>query len=128
MKFKYPELETEFVLLDKRLQVVGYAIDGYCRHNFGIEIMVVSVYRKYSETHGKWCAFDMRIEPDGGVPVFTDTQLIELKNFTSTIKYDLKRPTKPTLYIHANRSGKGKHIHCQVWPGSEQTVLSNVRI
>lgn len=123
MKFKYSELADQFKKLDKRLQVIGYAIDGYCRHNFGIEITVTSVYRENSATHGKWCAFDMRIEPDDGVPIFTDAQIIELKIFTSTIKYDLKRPTKPTLYIHTNRSGKGKHCHIQVWPGSNQTIL-----
>lgn len=125
MKFKYPQLETEFVLLDKRCQVVGYAIDGYCRHNFGIEIMVTSVYRENSPTHSRYCAFDMRIKPDKGEQIFTDAQLIELKLFSKTIKYDMKRPTKPTLYIHSNRSGKGKHIHIQTYPGSKQTILGN---
>ncbi|MEE9573224.1 MAG: hypothetical protein V3W20_09265 [Candidatus Neomarinimicrobiota bacterium] len=128
MQFKYPHLATEFDLLDKRCQVVGYAIDGYCRDIFGIEITVTSVYREDSPTHGAYCAFDMRIEPDEGEPLFTDAQLIDLKNFTSRIKYDLNRPEKPTLYIHPNKSGKGKHGHCQVWPGSKQTVLTNERI
>lgn len=123
MKFKYSELAAQFKSLDKRAQVIGYAIDGYCRHNFGIEITVTSVYREDSPTHGKYCAFDMRIEPDEGEPIFTDVQLIELKQFTKTIKYDLNRPTKPTLYIHPNRSGKGKHGHLQTWPGSNQTIL-----
>lgn len=123
MKFKYPELADQFKLLDKRAQVIGYAIDGFCRGNFGIEIMVTSVYRENSPTHSKYCAFDTRVEPDEGESVFTDIQLIELKQFSETIKYDLNRPTKPTIYIHPNRSGKGKHIHCQVYPGSNKTVL-----
>ena len=123
MQFKDPLLANQFKFLDERCQVVGYAIDGYCRSNFGVEITVTSVYREDSPTHGKYCAFDMRIEPDEGEPLFTDAQLISLKNFTNTIKYDLKRPEKPTLYIHPNTSGKGKHGHVQVWPGSNKTIL-----
>ena len=123
MKFKYPELAEQFKLLNKRAQVVGYAIDGYCRCNFSIEIVVTSVYREDSPTHSLYCAFDTRVEPDVGEPIFTDAQLIELKQFTSTIKYDTDRPTKPTIYIHANKSGKGKHIHCQVYPGKNETIL-----
>ena len=127
MKFKFPYLETEFVLLVKRAQVVAYAIDGYCRSNFGIELTVTSIYRPESPTHSRYCALDARVEPDEGKPLFTDAQLIELKIFTKTIIYDEDRPTKPTVYIHANKSGKGKHIHCQVYPGKNKTILTGNR-
>ena len=123
MRFKYLNLAFEYSLLDKRLQVIGYATDGYCRSNFGIEITVTSVYRKKSPTHSRYCAFDIRIKPDDGLPIFTDEQLIELKKFCKTIKYDTNRPSKPTLFIHPNKSGKGKHAHIQVYPGSNKTVL-----
>lgn len=123
MRFKYPTLATEFTLLDKRAQVVAYAIDGYCRHNFGIEITVTSVYRPESPTHSRYCALDVRVKPDEGKSLFTDAQIIELKQFSGTIKYDTSRPTKPTLFIHPNKSGKGKHAHIQVYPGSNKTAL-----
>ena len=123
MKFKYPTLATEFTLLDKRAQVVAYAIDGYCRHNFGIEITVTSVYRPESPTHSRYCALDVRVEPDEGEAIFTDAQVIKIKLFGSQFIYDRERPTKPTIYIHPNKSGKGKHIHVQVYPGAKLTIL-----
>ena len=123
MRFKYPTLATEFTLLDKRAQVVVYAIDGYCRHNFGVEITVTSVYRPESPTHSRYCALDVRVEPDEGEAIFTDAQIIELKQFSEKIVYDTDRPTKPTIYVHPNKSGKGKHIHIQSFPGKSETIL-----
>ena len=123
MRFKYSNLALEYSLLDKRLQVIGYAIDGYCRHNFGIEITVTSVYREDSPTHSRYCALDVRVKPDEGEALFTDAQIIELKQFSEIIVYDTDRPTKPTIYVHPNKSGKGKHIHIQVFPGKSETIL-----
>ena len=123
MKFKYPTLATEFTLLDKRAQVVAYAIDGYSRHNFGVETTVTSVYRPGSPTHSRYCALDVRVEPDDGEAIFTDAQVIKIKSFGGMFIYDTDRPAKPTIYVHSNKSGKGEHIHIQVWPGSNKTVL-----
>ncbi len=123
MKFKYPTLATEFTLLDKRAQVVAYAIDGYCRNCFGIEITVTSVYRPESPTHSRYCALDVRVEPDDGEAIFTDAQVIKIKLFGEKFVYDTDRPKKPTIYFHSNKSGKGKHIHIQVFPGKSETIL-----
>ncbi len=125
MKFKTAKLELEFIRLDKRLQIVGYALDGFCIGNFGIEIFITCIYRDDSPTHGNYCAFDFRIESGGGLILFTVDQQKKLKEFCKYIKYDLDRPSKPTLYIHENRDAPGIHGHAQVYPSKNETVIRN---
>lgn len=124
MKFKKTILVRQFERLDKRLQIIAYAIDGYCKHNFNIEILITSVYRKDSATHSRFCAFDFRIQSSTGIFVFTKEQLDQLKIFCKSIKYDTDRPAKPTLYIHENRHSNGIHSHVQVYPGKMITILN----
>ena len=119
IKFKHPELETEFEQLDFRLKIQTYALTGFIYHKFGLALVVTSCIRKddITSVHYWLCGLDFR-EHD-----FTDEQRAEIKKFSSHFEYDEKRPRKKALFHHANRSGKGKHYHLQVMPSSDKTRI-----
>ena len=125
MKFKTLKIEKEFPKLDTRLQVIAYALDGYCIGNFGKEIFVTSVFRTNSATHARYCAFDMRIITSDGYIYFQEHEVEEIERFFKVVKYDLKRPKKPTFHPHPNRNNDGLHGHIQVYPGANKTIIDN---
>lgn len=119
IEFKYPELEAEFDKLDYRLQIQTYALAGFLYHKHGLILVVTSCIRldDMTSVHYYLCGLDFR-ERD-----FTDEQKKEIKKFCSHFIYDEKRPRKKALFHHANRSGKGKHYHFQVFPSSDTTRI-----
>jgi len=61
MKYKSSAIRAQFIgSLRTKGQAVAYAMDGYMRHNFGVELFITSIIRENSQQHELGFAFDIR--------------------------------------------------------------------
>ncbi len=133
MKFKTGRQRREFddVLLDSRLRVMAYALDGFSRRSFSKEILVTDVFRTGSEqrryykgvdvpvsVHQHWRGVDLRSW------LFTlEEQRVLCRFINGSFVYSGGRKSAV-----AHRVGDGAwHFHLQVdWDG--ETVLKKFTI
>jgi len=123
MKFKTEKQHNEFFnpLLDKRLRVITYAIDGFSRQHYSIEAWVTEVFRSPEDntvlytsrgftevplsTHSFWRAIDLRTF------IYTEEQLDKLAAFINeSFEYT---GMKQSALVHKVGDGV-KHFHIQV--------------
>jgi len=118
MKFKTEATRKEFdnELLKSDVRVMVYAIDGYVRHIFGLELEITDVWYPKgafnSETvvHEDWRGIDAVIREA------TEAQIKKLKKWIRRTFVLAAKAMVPCVY---HDSGTGLHLHCQtsVLPG-----------
>ena len=118
IKFKKPELEQEFLMLDARLKVVAYAISGFVAQ-FSKNFTITSIYRQNSAVHKDWRGFD------GRTTNLADKESDELIKFINEhIDYG---DGKHFIINDERKAGSSKnwtapHIHVQVPPRDEVSL------
>lgn len=119
--FKRKKFRIEFEGLDRRLQHIAFDLAGVMKYETGKDIIITSVKRNdLNSTHGNRRALDFRISTAMG-KYFTDDEVAFMEQWCKDYKYG---NDKPTLYVHKNRIGKGKHGHLQV-SSKNWVILSN---
>jgi len=124
LRFKSLKLEDEFTQLDKRLQVITYAVAGFIAYKFNKDVIVTSVLRNSNKlsVHYWKRGIDTRVTPKEGAPIYTEEELEEIKIFCTRFLYSAepKKRKFKTLKIHD--TGSGLHLHLQV-DGSNYTRI-----
>ena len=112
MKFKFDHFEYEFEKLNVRLQIITYALDGFCLRKFNKELVVTDIYRNnLGSVHYYFRGLDYRIVTQAGEIYFTTSEVDKQKEFCEKFAYQEGRDL-PTLLVHD--SGSGLHGHLQV--------------
>ena len=130
IRFKYPELKTQFMELRGETEIITLTLAGYIEFQFNKDLFITSIFRPGEPLHGDWRAVDFRIQqgifnlvqPD---PVFSPHELKNIEAYLGIrFIYDPSRPEKKVLVIHENRiNGQrggptdGIHGHIQSYPG-----------
>lgn len=110
IKFKRKKFRIEFENLKRNLQHIAFDLAGILEYEMGKDLIITSVKRNdLSSTHGHRRALDFRISTALG-RYFNDEEVEFMKKWCNDYKYG---SGKPTLYVHANRMGKGIHGHLQ---------------
>lgn len=113
MKFKHDYFEHEFAKLNMKLQIITYALDGFCLRRFNKELVVTDIYRNNEKSvHCYFRGLDYRIKTNAGVVYFTAEQVEKQKEFCKHFEYQDDGRDLPTLLVHD--SGTGLHGHLQV--------------
>ena len=116
IKFKDPDIQQEFLMLDARLKVVAYVIAGFFGHEFHKDLMITCVYRQNSGTHRDWRAFDGRTfnlsqEQGDRFIKFVNEHI----DYGDGVHFIIKDERKPG----SSHNWTAPHIHVQVPPRDE---------
>ena len=121
IKFKRKKLRLEFEDLRRSLQHIAFDLAGILEYELEKDLIVTSIKRTdQNSTHGHKRALDFRVSTAMG-KYFTDEEVEFMKKWCNDYKYG---SGKPTLYVHDNRMGAGKHGHLQV-PSVHQIMLED---
>ena len=111
MKFKHDHFEYEFEKLNIKLQIITYALDGFCLRKFNKELVITDIYRNNeASVHHYFRGLDYRIVTNAGNIHFTTSEVDEQEKFCKHFEYS--DGDKPTLLVHD--AGSGIHGHLQV--------------
>ena len=121
--FKRKKFRSEFENLDTRLIHIAFSLSAVMEYEFGKDLVITSVFRsETNSTHKHYRAFDFRISQKFSTH-FNEEEINFMKAYCSHYLYG---GNKPTLYVHQNRLGGGKHGHVQV-NSSDTLILTKGR-
>ena len=119
MKFKTGKQETQFQNLHLKAQIIAYALDGFMQDEFGVHLIIISVYRANSDIHKNWLGFDFRYnltKSQWDITVAWCNKMFKYSDGKLTIVDERVRP-------EGSKNWSGKHGHAQInWRNGEQWV------